>query len=70
MCGDRLVEEVTATVAAHPGLERISFMGHSMGGLICRYAIGGEGKCMDKYVVQGCAMQFVSVLLLLDMGAH
>ncbi|BDA45665.1 probable lipid droplet phospholipase 1 at N-terminal half [Coccomyxa sp. Obi] len=39
-CGQRLAEEVAEYVAVHPDLERISLIGHSMGGLIGRYALG------------------------------
>jgi pimeloyl-ACP methyl ester carboxylesterase len=39
-CGQRLAAEVEALKQAHPGLLRISFIGHSMGGLICRHAAG------------------------------
>ena len=34
VCGERLAEEIRGVVAAHPGLERISLLGHSMGGLM------------------------------------
>ena len=40
MCGERLAEEVRRCAAAHPGVRRISFISHSMGGLISRYAAG------------------------------
>ena len=39
-CGERLAEEVGAYVQQHPALQRISVVGHSMGGLIARYALG------------------------------
>jgi len=39
-CGDRLAEEVRAYVEEHSALQRISVVGHSMGGLIARYALG------------------------------
>ncbi|KAK9842249.1 hypothetical protein WJX81_002631 [Elliptochloris bilobata] len=39
-CGKRLAEEVREYVSQTPGLERISVIGHSMGGLISRYVIG------------------------------
>ena len=44
-CGQRLAEEVTEYVAVHPDLERISLIGHSMGGLIGRYALGDAFSC-------------------------
>ena len=40
VCGDRLVEELGEVLATHPSLQEISFVGHSMGGLIARYAAG------------------------------
>ena len=39
-CGERLAEEVKGYVEEHPALQRISVVGHSMGGLIARYALG------------------------------
>ncbi|KAL4425732.1 hypothetical protein ABPG75_009748 [Micractinium tetrahymenae] len=40
VCGERLAAEIRAVVAQHPGLARISILGHSMGGLLSRYAAG------------------------------
>ncbi|XP_024022926.1 putative lipase ROG1 [Morus notabilis] len=37
--GDRLAEEVISVIKRHPGVQKISFVGHSLGGLIARYAI-------------------------------
>nr|GMD88919.1 putative lipase ROG1 isoform X1 [Ipomoea batatas] len=45
--GKRLAEEVTSVVQRYPNLQKISFIGHSLGGLISRYAIAtlyGKGK--------------------------
>ncbi|RMZ57601.1 hypothetical protein APUTEX25_001801 [Auxenochlorella protothecoides] len=39
-CGERLVEEIHGLMAQYPLLEEISILGHSMGGLIARYAMG------------------------------
>lgn len=39
-CGQRLAQEVCDVVAANPSLRSISFVGHSMGGLLARCAIG------------------------------
>ncbi|KAK9829760.1 hypothetical protein WJX72_007706 [[Myrmecia] bisecta] len=39
-CGQRLAEEIQAVVAEHGTLVRISVIGHSMGGLVARYALG------------------------------
>ncbi|KAG6471579.1 hypothetical protein ZIOFF_069023 [Zingiber officinale] len=38
--GERLAKEVISIVASKPFLQKISFVGHSLGGLIARYAIG------------------------------
>lgn len=48
MCGERLADELRAVVVRHPNLERISILGHSMGGLIARYAAGTQ--------LQGCLL--------------
>lgn len=37
--GSRLADEVVSVVKRHPDLQKISFIGHSLGGLIARYAI-------------------------------
>ncbi|XP_011074317.1 uncharacterized protein LOC105159074 [Sesamum indicum] len=37
--GKRLADEVISVVNRHPNLQKISFVGHSLGGLIARYAI-------------------------------
>jgi triacylglycerol esterase/lipase EstA (alpha/beta hydrolase family) len=39
-CGDRLASEILALVEQHQNLEYISMLGHSMGGLLIRYAAG------------------------------
>ncbi|XP_058081738.1 putative lipase ROG1 isoform X2 [Magnolia sinica] len=38
--GERLAEEVISVIKRRPELQKISFVGHSLGGLIARYAIG------------------------------
>ncbi|KAJ4963579.1 hypothetical protein NE237_023518 [Protea cynaroides] len=38
--GDRLAEEVISIIKCRPGIQKISFIGHSLGGLVARYAIG------------------------------
>ncbi|RZC73786.1 hypothetical protein C5167_049263 [Papaver somniferum] len=40
LMGERLAEEVISVVRCRPGLQKISFVAHSLGGLIARYAIG------------------------------
>ncbi|XP_071710913.1 lipid droplet phospholipase 1-like [Rutidosis leptorrhynchoides] len=37
--GSRLAEEVKSVIERHPNLQKISFIGHSLGGLIARYAV-------------------------------
>ncbi|XP_057490646.1 uncharacterized protein LOC130776434 [Actinidia eriantha] len=37
--GNRLADEVIAVIKRYPGLQKISFIGHSLGGLIARYAV-------------------------------
>ncbi|KAL0047250.1 hypothetical protein WJX82_010803 [Trebouxia sp. C0006] len=39
-CGDRLAAEVLQKAKEYPSLEKISLLGHSMGGLLVRYAAG------------------------------
>ncbi|KAF9603195.1 hypothetical protein IFM89_034528 [Coptis chinensis] len=38
--GERLAEEVVEVIQGKPGVRKISFVAHSMGGLVARYAIG------------------------------
>ncbi|KAL6012811.1 hypothetical protein ACLOJK_003300 [Asimina triloba] len=38
--GDRLAQEIVSVIKRRPELQKISFVGHSLGGLIARYAIG------------------------------
>lgn len=40
LMGERLAEEVLAVVRQRPEVQKISFVAHSLGGLIARYAIG------------------------------
>ncbi|KAL1344824.1 hypothetical protein HN51_018647 [Arachis hypogaea] len=37
--GDRLAKEVIVVIKRHPSVKKISFVGHSLGGLVARYAI-------------------------------
>ncbi|KAK3231162.1 hypothetical protein Dsin_003043 [Dipteronia sinensis] len=59
--GDRLADEVLSVVKCHPGVQKISFVSHSLGGLIARYAIArlykrdvtgelpqGNGECRNN----------------------
>ncbi|GKV00506.1 hypothetical protein SLEP1_g13182 [Rubroshorea leprosula] len=40
LMGERLAEEVLAVVRQRPEVQKISFVAHSLGGLVARYAIG------------------------------
>ncbi|XP_030458915.1 uncharacterized protein LOC115679453 [Syzygium oleosum] len=40
MMGERLAEEVLGVIRHRPGVRKISFIAHSLGGLVARYAIG------------------------------
>eukprot|EP00192_Tetraselmis_astigmatica_P008172 CAMPEP_0117684162 /NCGR_PEP_ID=MMETSP0804-20121206/20908_1 /TAXON_ID=1074897 /ORGANISM="Tetraselmis astigmatica, Strain CCMP880" /LENGTH=640 /DNA_ID=CAMNT_0005495047 /DNA_START=272 /DNA_END=2195 /DNA_ORIENTATION=+ len=40
VCGERLANEIRMIVSQVPELESISFIGHSLGGLMSRYAVG------------------------------
>ncbi|KAK9275146.1 hypothetical protein L1049_022405 [Liquidambar formosana] len=40
LMGERLAEEVLAVVRRRPEVRKISFVAHSLGGLVARYAIG------------------------------
>ncbi|KAL1202895.1 hypothetical protein V5N11_015149 [Cardamine amara subsp. amara] len=54
MMGERLANEVLAVVKHRSGLKKISFVAHSLGGLVARYAIGklyeqpGEADSLDS----------------------
>ncbi|XP_077238280.1 putative lipase ROG1 [Tasmannia lanceolata] len=40
LMGERLAEEVLSVVRRRPGVQKISFVAHSLGGLVARYAVG------------------------------
>uniref|UniRef100_A0A1D1Z3C5 Putative lipase YOR059C n=1 Tax=Anthurium amnicola TaxID=1678845 RepID=A0A1D1Z3C5_9ARAE len=40
LMGERLAEEVLSVAHQRPGVQKISFVAHSLGGLVARYAIG------------------------------
>lgn len=40
VCGERVVAELRAVVAAHPSLQALSLVGYSFGGLVARYVAG------------------------------
>ncbi|KAG9134877.1 hypothetical protein Leryth_001207 [Lithospermum erythrorhizon] len=45
MMGERLAEEVVDVIKQTPGVKKISFVAHSLGGLVARYAIGRLYAC-------------------------
>ncbi|GAB4839250.1 hypothetical protein Ancab_028777 [Ancistrocladus abbreviatus] len=49
--GERLADEVLSVIERHPYVRKISFISHSLGGLISRYAIAKlyGRKCMSRY---------------------
>uniref|UniRef100_A0A2P2JJX3 Uncharacterized protein MANES_18G051900 n=1 Tax=Rhizophora mucronata TaxID=61149 RepID=A0A2P2JJX3_RHIMU len=52
--GGRLAEEVISVINRHPSAKKISFVGHSLGGLVARYAIARlYERRMTKEVSQG-----------------
>ncbi|KAJ1409790.1 hypothetical protein SESBI_22416 [Sesbania bispinosa] len=52
--GDRLAEEVISVIKRHPSVQKISFVGHSLGGLIARYAIAKlYGRDISRELSQG-----------------
>ncbi|PKA49692.1 hypothetical protein AXF42_Ash004233 [Apostasia shenzhenica] len=50
--GERLAKEVKSVVELRPELRRISFVCHSLGGLIARYAIG---RLYEPSVIRDCS---------------
>ncbi|XP_021755903.1 uncharacterized protein LOC110721088 [Chenopodium quinoa] len=40
LMGERLADEVSTVISRRPGLQKISFISHSLGGLVARHAIG------------------------------
>nr|XP_043614696.1 putative lipase C4A8.10 [Erigeron canadensis]XP_043614697.1 putative lipase C4A8.10 [Erigeron canadensis] len=52
--GSRLADEVRSVIERHPNLQKISFIGHSLGGLIARYAIAK--LYTDDYTNQVCQL--------------
>ncbi|XP_042509519.1 putative lipase ROG1 [Macadamia integrifolia] len=51
--GERLAEEVVELIKRKPDVQKISFIGHSMGGLVARYAIGRLYRPPKTETVQG-----------------
>ncbi|KAF5746754.1 putative lipase ROG1 [Tripterygium wilfordii] len=52
--GERLAEEVISVMKRHPTVQKISFVGHSLGGLVARYAIAKlYGQNLSREISQG-----------------
>lgn len=60
-CGERLAAEIQAKVKAHPSLHKITFIGHSMGGLLVRYA---AGTCLQRRNAQALPFDMVHSMLM------
>lgn len=60
-CGDRLAAEIVALVQQHPQLQYISLVGHSMGGLLVRYAAGKLYKAETGLVAGLRPMHFITI---------
>ncbi|XP_050214287.1 putative lipase ROG1 [Mercurialis annua] len=65
--GNRLANEVLSVIERHPSVKKISFIGHSLGGLVARYAIAklyerdtnkelsqANGDCKNDESVETC----------------
>jgi hypothetical protein len=60
-CGRRLAAEIEGLTAAHPSLRRISVVGHSMGGLVARFALGALFEDESRTVAGLAPCHFVSL---------
>ncbi|KAL0920818.1 hypothetical protein M5K25_009988 [Dendrobium thyrsiflorum] len=73
--GERLAEEVADVTNSRPELKKISFVAHSVGGLVARYALGRlyrppggkvleNSDCMDKDDTRGtiCGLQAINFI--------
>ncbi|GAB2227435.1 hypothetical protein Droror1_Dr00009257 [Drosera rotundifolia] len=49
--GERLADEVISVIKRYPDLRKISFLGHSLGGLISRYAVASlyQRNCLSRH---------------------
>ncbi|XP_008805429.1 putative lipase ROG1 isoform X2 [Phoenix dactylifera] len=59
LMGERLAEEVRSVVKQRGGVRKISFVAHSLGGLVARYAIGRlyelpPADAKDQFDEEGC----------------
>jgi len=61
-CGSRLVEEISNLVGNHKSLRTISLIGHSLGGLLTRYA-AGQAYDPEKKTIFGLEpLHYISVV--------
>ncbi|XP_024365990.1 uncharacterized protein [Physcomitrium patens] len=61
LAGKRLADEVRQIVWTNPGLKRISFVAHSLGGLFQRYAIANLYNARDSTIAGLEPVQFVTI---------
>ncbi|XP_072991218.1 putative lipase YDR444W isoform X2 [Typha latifolia] len=58
MMGERLAAEVRSVIARRRGIQKISFVAHSLGGLVARYAIGRlyepQNRAKSSSSAEGC----------------
>lgn len=60
-CGSRLVAELKDCIVKHKALKTVSFVGHSMGGLISRYAIGHAFDSSSKTIFGLQPLHFITI---------
>ncbi|XP_050936909.1 putative lipase ROG1 isoform X2 [Cucumis melo] len=56
--GERLAEEVLGVIRRRPELQKISFVAHSLGGLVARYAVGRLFDHIPQLKSSGAAQSF------------
>ncbi|KAG2445746.1 hypothetical protein HXX76_000352 [Chlamydomonas incerta] len=61
VCGSRLADEIRGLLATQPGLRYISMIGHSMGGMIARYAAGLLYRPADGTIAGLAPRHFISL---------
>lgn len=61
LAGKRLADEVWQIVRTKPGLKRISFVAHSLGGLFQRYAVASLYNPRDSTIAGLEPVQFVTI---------
>lgn len=68
-CGRRVEEELRQLVARHHSLRRISFLGHSMGGLVSRFVAGTNFDPAGKTIFGLEACHYVAIATP-HLGCH